>query len=102
MFLMFIGNEFHEIAPWYKAMFLYFSQISMAVLKSGAALDLTFLYPVILPFLCFYTNNSIYMYTCVMFYGLTFPIGCLEEKFKLENPGIDPGTSHMLSERSTI
>ena len=26
----------------------------------------------------------------------------LEEKKKLENPGIDPGTSRMLSERSTI
>ena len=27
---------------------------------------------------------------------------CQEKKCWLENPGIDPGTSHMLSERSTI
>ena len=26
----------------------------------------------------------------------------IKRKKRLENPGIDPGTSHMLSERSTI
>ena len=26
----------------------------------------------------------------------------LQKRSRLENPGIDPGTSHMLSERSTI
>ena len=36
MFLMFTGNTFHKIAPWYKALFLYFSQLGITVLKSGA------------------------------------------------------------------
>ena len=40
MFLMFTGNIFHKIAPWYKALFLYFSQLGITVLKSGATLDL--------------------------------------------------------------
>ena len=37
---MFTGNIFHKIAPWYKALFLYFSQLGITVLKSGATLDL--------------------------------------------------------------
>ena len=40
MFIMFTGNIFHKIAPWYKALFLYFSQLGITVLKSGATLDL--------------------------------------------------------------
>ncbi len=36
--------------------------------------------------------------------GLTVGLGVVEmkKKKKMENPGIDPGTSRMLSERSTI
>ena len=37
-------------------------------------------------------------------YAKIRPLRFCEEKVKrrVENPGIDPGTSHMLSERSTI
>ena len=34
--------------------------------------------------------------------GATCTFNTMEKKGRLENPGIDPGTSRMLSERSTI
>ena len=62
-------------------------------------------------FECFefkWTNGVIWMYfdlMCVMEVILSRRISIPKmkiEKFSLENPGIDPGTSRMLSERSTM
>ena len=43
--------------------------------------------------------NDVLVIECVGVWGLHFHI---QREKVLENPGIDPGTSHMLSERSTI